>query len=1494
MKSWRCTLLLLSSLLTANAVHAQTLVNPSFEDDHGFFGVARGWTKFGGNKWEAVWESARMFTQGVSQLQPAGAGVYQSFAVTPRTTYRVVVNAKVTAAGYEAALGVDAGGGADPTLATFTAGAGSNAWTPLTFTFLATGPRATIFLRGRKVQGVLDGWVQFDGVSIIATAGSGNTPPVAAATATPATGPAPLSVQLDARASSDTDGDPLTYQWNFGDGTPPGAGPTASHSFSADGLYQVMLTVSDGKGGNANATVAVTVGAVQNRIVNGDFSQGLTGWLRWSERAALNLAMDAGQLRVSGANHNGGVYQRFSTGGQGSRVEISGLWASDPTVARQQWSEVLVINGPRLPIDFQDVNAGQSDVIVIYKNDTFATPGGWSGPMSATSPVAKVGAFVAADSVATIVLKSGNVGGTITGTRFDDVVVLSTVTSPTNHPPQALATADPASGNAPLNVQFDGARSTDPDGDVLAFDWDFGDGSPRSSVARVQHSYTAAGNYQARLTVTDGRGGSHSVAVPISVSAQPSGPDVAVNGGFEQGFVDGLATGWRTWSSIGSGYWKQSSRLGRIGSGSYASGTAVFNAVNRLHPKVVLLEGNAFGMAPAIRAALPDALIVGRLFIDPRVGEYLSNPELFGARHAEDCFNQNRPEIDAWQGFNEPFLNDAENAKKVARFEKAFSDRLHELGLKSVVFNIAVGNPGDMSIMLLPEIVATLASADYVGYHAYGGIHDQLMVGPESPYFAHRWRFYAQMYKERGYRMPPVIYTEATTFYAWKQGHTPPGYTPFQPAQIRDDLIAFERESRQDPWSVGMTLFLIGASSAQWEGWEVANEPIIYQGAGDHNWSNPADAKSGVSSQQFGAQGAFRGGIVQVVNLQAGATYEITTSMKYETYGPRRKVAYRVGYDPSGQATDPDAPILVWSDDLVAAEKRETDMWYTGRHRFTATASQASIWIAAAQDDGYDPFRVSVDDLKIEPATTSTPAVDTDPGTVWNVEPMDEFSGDVVRGWTPWHEGNGEFEWHGFAGETNGAQEVKKRDVRIGIYRENRGFLTGDRYRMKLRARFHIGSGTPRVSIGVHPTGGTDLAGVVWGEETRLVSKGVWTDVLDEFVAAGAKATVFLRVDFTGVLDGGVSLDNLSLERLTPHPPLPWMADGSPPVEPSFIYGMHDAGAEHLFNQKTRKGWVVHAIGIGDDPTDQSGRRFSEWVDGHGVIVRISHGFGDTLPDPKRFPQFAQRCANFVKNSVGAGIWSIANEPGLERAGDVPITPEIYANAFIQCRNAIKAVRPKAQVITAGMVQGSLEFFERTMQLLEGKTDGIAIHSYTNANFFNEAAFNLYRGMMQKIPASMRNLPVYMTEAGSGATGPYPDQNNHFIDKLFNNVHQWNHTTGNQPIRSVNFYRWRSFDQWGIEAKPGMIADFASALDPSIRGDDRLVHRTAASIQARGAPATGSSWGVRKDVSACAPAAPPPTCRRSRLNTSDSNARAASSTLKDERSDALALVSSCC
>ncbi|WP_375773352.1 PQQ-dependent sugar dehydrogenase [Archangium gephyra] len=85
-----------------------------------------------------------------------------------------------------------------------------------------------------------------------------------------------------------------------------------------------------------------------------------------------------------------------------------------------------------------------------------------------------------------------------------------------NTPPTAAASAAPDNGYAPLLVRFSSAGSGDPDGDLLDYSWDFGDGTG-SSLAHPEHTYTANGDYTARLTVSDRRGGSRSASVTVVV-----------------------------------------------------------------------------------------------------------------------------------------------------------------------------------------------------------------------------------------------------------------------------------------------------------------------------------------------------------------------------------------------------------------------------------------------------------------------------------------------------------------------------------------------------------------------------------------------------------------------------------------------------------------------------------------------------------------------------------------------------------------------------------------------------------------------------------------------------------------------------------------------------------------------------------------------------------------------------------------------------------------
>lgn len=91
--------------------------------------------------------------------------------------------------------------------------------------------------------------------------GTGNRNPTAAAAATPFSGYLPLLVQFSSAGSFDVDGNPITYDWNFGDGSGHSSAANPSHSYAANGVYQATLTVSDGLGGFDTAPpVTITVG----------------------------------------------------------------------------------------------------------------------------------------------------------------------------------------------------------------------------------------------------------------------------------------------------------------------------------------------------------------------------------------------------------------------------------------------------------------------------------------------------------------------------------------------------------------------------------------------------------------------------------------------------------------------------------------------------------------------------------------------------------------------------------------------------------------------------------------------------------------------------------------------------------------------------------------------------------------------------------------------------------------------------------------------------------------------------------------------------------------------------------------------------------------------------------------------------------------------------------------------------------------------------------
>jgi len=105
-----------------------------------------------------------------------------------------------------------------------------------------------------------------------------NQPPVAVAKANPTSGDNPLTVSFDGSASSDPNGDPLSYAWDLdADGAfDDSAAAKPTWTYTAAGTFRVSLRVADGRGGTATDAVTIGVGLPRVTIATPTTS------LRWA------------------------------------------------------------------------------------------------------------------------------------------------------------------------------------------------------------------------------------------------------------------------------------------------------------------------------------------------------------------------------------------------------------------------------------------------------------------------------------------------------------------------------------------------------------------------------------------------------------------------------------------------------------------------------------------------------------------------------------------------------------------------------------------------------------------------------------------------------------------------------------------------------------------------------------------------------------------------------------------------------------------------------------------------------------------------------------------------------------------------------------------------------------------------------------------------------------------------------------------------------------
>jgi PKD repeat protein len=330
-------------------------------------------------------------------------------------------------------------------------------------------------------------------------------------------------VTFDATGSADPDGSIVSYVWNFGDGG-TGNGSSVRHRFTTQGVRTVTLTVTDDRGATAqrslNVTVTNTAPSVQvtgpltlYTAQSGTFTasasdpDGSVASWRWQWGDATADATTPGS--ASHAYATLGLYTVRLT-----VTDNSGATASaDFQLRVLNRLPTAVISAPSPPVSIQSKtelsfgSTGSADAESASLQFYWIFGDGQVG--TGASPRHT---YATAGTYTVILTVVDADGGAASATLAVEVQ---------NRLPTAMATADNTSVQTGDAVAFDGTASSDPDGQVASWLWEFGDGQT-STEAAPTHVYAAGapggGPYSVRLTVADNLGAKATATVSVMVA----------------------------------------------------------------------------------------------------------------------------------------------------------------------------------------------------------------------------------------------------------------------------------------------------------------------------------------------------------------------------------------------------------------------------------------------------------------------------------------------------------------------------------------------------------------------------------------------------------------------------------------------------------------------------------------------------------------------------------------------------------------------------------------------------------------------------------------------------------------------------------------------------------------------------------------------------------------------------------------------------------------
>lgn len=350
-----------------------------------------------------------------------------------------------------------------------------------------------------------------------------NWAPIANFSALPSTVFTGETINFDGSASYDLDGYTVGYGWDFGDGTND-SGIITSHSYADNGEYFVTLTVVDNEGAKSSKTSSVTV---KNRSPEAQFIVSATILDKQEtvtfdasdshdpDGLVVKYSWDFGDgntangVRVSHSYNNVGAYivKLTVTDNDGAKD----LASATKTVRNH--SPLAVITETIKTIYVGDTitfNAAQS-----YDQDGFIVSYEWDFGDGTIATGITVTHTYEDNEVYTVTLKVVDNDGATHSTNIKKTVI--------NKKPVAVFSKTTGTVKVGEAIMFDASGSYDPDGVIVNYIWDFGNGNTGSGVT-IQRDYPENGTFTVNLTVIDDDGETDTSSTTIMVTAMNRAP----------------------------------------------------------------------------------------------------------------------------------------------------------------------------------------------------------------------------------------------------------------------------------------------------------------------------------------------------------------------------------------------------------------------------------------------------------------------------------------------------------------------------------------------------------------------------------------------------------------------------------------------------------------------------------------------------------------------------------------------------------------------------------------------------------------------------------------------------------------------------------------------------------------------------------------------------------------------------------------------------------